>query len=74
VFLEWVKRGGAGSVDPAPLWSELETWPASKQALSISPFIRYVNSYFRFAFAREEISLFSSRPSGPEELVLLLSD
>jgi len=25
VFLEMVKRGGAGSENPMPMWSELET-------------------------------------------------
>jgi len=44
VFLELVKRGGAGSQNLAPMWSELGTWPASKQQGSISLFIRHVNN------------------------------
>jgi hypothetical protein len=54
VFLEWVKRGGAGSKDPAPLWSELGTWPASKQVPSISPFIRFVNNYVSLFLRRRQ--------------------
>jgi len=45
-----VQRGGADLENPAPCWSELVTWPASKQGHSISLFVRFVNNYFRFSF------------------------